>query len=179
MGRASLSPGKRCTKMSLKDRLEAIRKELGNLSQKGASEVFGLGENTWAVYERREKLPQDNVLEMLSGRGFSIDWLISGEGCMKKDQSRIIEQITPRSDISILNQDILESVIEGLEISISRSGRLLKPKQKAKVVSTLYGILHRRHLVRLAGGQPTPVAVEVAEELEPDVVALINLMTED
>lgn len=165
--------------MSLKNRLEAIRKELGNLSQKGASEVFGLGENTWAVYERRSKLPQDDVLEKLSERGFSIDWLISGDGSMKRNQVRVVEQTNRKNDVAILNQDILESVIEGLEISLDRTGKLLRPKQKAKIVSTLYGILHRRHTMRLAGGRPAPVAVEVAEELEPDVVALINLMTED
>lgn len=64
-------------------RLRLIREQLGE-TQRGMSDRFDLGVNTWQVYERMDRLPKDEALIELIKLGVSIDWLITGQGEMSQ-----------------------------------------------------------------------------------------------
>lgn len=72
--------------MSLGKRLKQARESLG-YSQKEMAEKINSYPQTWRVYESDKSVPGGNVLEALSRLGFSVDWLLTGEGEMKRDSS--------------------------------------------------------------------------------------------
>nr|WP_137118277.1 helix-turn-helix transcriptional regulator [Azospirillum argentinense] len=65
------------------DRLAAIRKALGE-TQKTMGTRMGVGTNTWPSLERDGRLPKTETLIKIAEAGFSIDWLVTGEGVMKR-----------------------------------------------------------------------------------------------
>ncbi|MEQ8396456.1 S24 family peptidase [Thalassobaculum sp.] len=69
--------------MSARDRLRIVRERLGE-SQRSMSTRLGLGVNTWSAYERGESMPKSEVLVQLTSLGFSIDWLLIGDGPMMR-----------------------------------------------------------------------------------------------
>lgn len=69
--------------MTVGNRLRAIRAELG-LSQKAMAQHFGLGESGWKDFELRDRAPKGEVLAKLVDMGFSSDWILTGEGEMRR-----------------------------------------------------------------------------------------------
>lgn len=65
------------------ERLKKVRMALG-MSQKEISDRFGLGESTWAKNERAGRLPKTETLSELADLGFSLDWLMTGVGDMRR-----------------------------------------------------------------------------------------------
>ena len=47
------------------------------------SDVLGLGIRTWQTYELGNSLPKAETLNQLSEMGYSIDWLLTGQGPMR------------------------------------------------------------------------------------------------
>ena len=62
-------------------RLRSIRKHLGD-KQAQFGERFGITGSAVSLYEKG-RLPEDEILKELYKLGYSIDWLISGEGHMR------------------------------------------------------------------------------------------------
>jgi phage repressor protein C with HTH and peptisase S24 domain len=54
---------------------------------------FGLGENTWARLEREDRPPKGNVLTELVAVGFSSDWILTGEGEMRRDDPQLAKRL--------------------------------------------------------------------------------------
>lgn len=73
--------------MSVGERLKAIRDSFGD-SQRSMSKRLALGPNVWALYEREGRLPSDDALRALASLGFSIDWLVTGDGAMRAKTHR-------------------------------------------------------------------------------------------
>jgi PAS domain S-box-containing protein len=65
-------------------RLRSIRKHLGD-KQALFGERFGITGSAVSLYEKG-RLPEDEILKELYKLGYSIDWLISGEGHMRLDE---------------------------------------------------------------------------------------------
>lgn len=69
--------------MSLADRLKIARESLG----KGQKEMAGLcnaSYRMWQAYESGENQPKAEVIESLVKLGFNANWLLAGEGEMKR-----------------------------------------------------------------------------------------------
>lgn len=82
--RPSLLPGMRG--MSVSVRLGGIRKFLG-LSQKEMGRRVGVSGTTWQNYELENASPNAHVLAHLSGEGFDINWVLTGEGTMRHEEA--------------------------------------------------------------------------------------------
>ena len=80
----------------MKERLKKIREDLGK-TQKEMSALLSLGEVTWQNYERGVSKPKMALLEKLSQMGYSIRWIMFGDGTMHKDQ---VAESTEYSDFS-------------------------------------------------------------------------------
>lgn len=74
-------------------RLRQIRKDL-RLSQYDIATLTKVSLPTWQNYEYGKNTPSSKVLEILSEKGYSIDWIINNNGFMKKSTS-VKEQINP------------------------------------------------------------------------------------
>lgn len=72
--------------MSISARLGGIRKFLG-LSQKEMGRRVGVSGTTWQNYELENASPNAHVLAHLSGEGFDINWVLTGEGAMRHEDA--------------------------------------------------------------------------------------------
>ena len=115
-------------------RLRLIRERLGE-TQRGMSDRFALGVNTWQVYERMDRLPKDEALIELIKLGISIDWLITGQGDMSQGGGPRHGHSTV--DIILLTQ-VSTAVLELYGIDSDTSGDLPQP---GELIGRIYGRL--------------------------------------
>lgn len=85
--------------MSVSSRLGGIRKFLG-LSQKEMGRRVGVSGTTWQNYELENASPNAHVLARLSGEGFDINWVLTGEGTMRHDDAAPGRQDPGFSDLA-------------------------------------------------------------------------------
>lgn len=69
----------------LQERLKTVRESIGK-SQKEMAEALGVGLKSWQVYEQGGSVPGGNVFESLVRLGFNANWLLTGEGEMRRDR---------------------------------------------------------------------------------------------
>ncbi|PKQ02772.1 MAG: hypothetical protein CVT73_17340 [Alphaproteobacteria bacterium HGW-Alphaproteobacteria-12] len=72
--------------MTVATRLARIRRFIG-LSQKEMGKRVGVSGTTWQNYELENAAPNAHVLARLSGEGFDINWVLTGEGQMRASQA--------------------------------------------------------------------------------------------
>lgn len=72
--------------IKLNNRLKTARESLGK-SQKEMAELLGIGLKSWQVYEQGTSVPGGNVFEALVKLGFNANWLLMGEGEMKRGET--------------------------------------------------------------------------------------------
>jgi transcriptional regulator with XRE-family HTH domain len=87
--------------MSLAERLKQVRESLG-YTQKEMAKAVSVILQTWQVYEAGKSVPGGNVLESLARLGFNVNWILTGEGEMKRGDS---------NQILSLDEDLLASII--------------------------------------------------------------------
>lgn len=71
--------------MALSDRLKQVRSTTGD-TQKNFAKSIGVSARAWQGYEDGDNVPGGNVLEALARLGFSSDWILTGEGSMRKGE---------------------------------------------------------------------------------------------
>ncbi len=69
--------------MTLAERLKLIRESLG-MSQSAMAKAADSSLPSWQGYEAGRNVPGGKVLEALARMGFNINWVLTGEGEMKK-----------------------------------------------------------------------------------------------
>jgi len=74
--------------MSVAERLTRIRRFLG-LSQKDMGKRVGVSGTTWQNYELENAAPNAHVLAHLSGEGFDMNWVLTGQGEMRKSAAAV------------------------------------------------------------------------------------------
>lgn len=83
--------------------MKVIRNDL-SLGQMDAAKRFGVGISTWQRFEAGAGI-KDDVLRALAEEGYNINWLLTGEGPMR------------RSEIEGIPADIAEAAAVGLAAS--------------------------------------------------------------
>lgn len=71
--------------MTLSERLKNMRESLG-LTQKDMAKHLRIASRTWQNYEEGVHEPSWKVLETLGTMGFDMNWLLTGEGEMRRDR---------------------------------------------------------------------------------------------
>ena len=71
--------------MELPDRLKILRGSLG-LSQKALASELGIAVRSWQVYEEGKSVPGGEVFAALTRKGFDANWLLTGEGEMRRGE---------------------------------------------------------------------------------------------
>ncbi|MDV7341011.1 helix-turn-helix domain-containing protein [Terasakiella sp. A23] len=74
-----------CDMQNIADRLKEIRKDLG-IAQEEMAKVVGTKFRTWQRYEAGSSLPKLQYLVTLAEKGYDVNWLLTGEGSIKKVQ---------------------------------------------------------------------------------------------
>ncbi len=72
--------------MSLPERLKLIREELGH-TQKVMAKTLNCSLSALQFYEAGSSVPGGNVLEALARLGFNVNWILTGEGEMRRGGS--------------------------------------------------------------------------------------------
>lgn len=71
--------------MTLPERLKAARESL-RMSQKDMAKAIGIAYTSWLGYEDGANVPGGKVLEALARQGIDLNWLMVGEGEMKRPE---------------------------------------------------------------------------------------------
>ena len=76
---------------TLADRLKAARESLDK-GQKDTADQLGISFRSWQDYELGKSVPGGKVFESLSRLGFNANWLLTGEGPMRRGYEQINEE---------------------------------------------------------------------------------------
>ena len=112
--------------MTIPDRLKKIRESMAK-SQREMSIVIGGSKATWQVYEDGTSVPGGKALEALARQGFNVNWILTGEGTMRREAAN-----------EPLDEELLQAVLEAVEQSLSETGLELRPNKKAQLIKALY-----------------------------------------
>jgi len=66
----------------MKDRLKQVREILGK-SQRDMASLINMSYKGWQQYESGDSIPGGKVLQSLANLGFSVNWILTGEGEMR------------------------------------------------------------------------------------------------
>jgi transcriptional regulator with XRE-family HTH domain len=121
------------------ERFAAIRAALG-LSGIEMSAAAGVNRDTWRRYEAGD-LPNGETLSRLAQLGFSVDWILTGNGPMRlglaeEQAARGIER--PSSPVSA---DLLMQIFEALTRLYSEEKQRLPVPDHARLTAELYNDL--------------------------------------
>ena len=116
------------------DRIKNARESLG-FDQKSFAESIGVSSgSTISRWERGLNFPPADTLAVIQEKyGISVEWIVTGRGSMKGETTR-----TPRVKPPLLDTDVLNQVIVGVEQALAEMGRVLKPEKKAELIILLY-----------------------------------------
>ena len=100
----------------ISDRLKSVRKAIG-VSQKEMDPLLGLGKRSWQRYESDKNVPGSKVIAELARRGFDANWILTGQGEMRRPDAAEYTQnqsagyvlrdaIDPSSDIEAKNEAV-------------------------------------------------------------------------
>lgn len=168
----------------LAGRLKKLADEAGGTT--ALARICGMPQRTMANYTDGKTEPRaSDVVKIAKQTRVRLDWLLIGEGEMRTGYNKDVSQSIPTLPGADPDQpipmipDLLEGTVEGVEIGLERRGIILTPEQKSRMVSALYGINYRRHLIRTAGGTlPMVEGEDTPETMAPDVADLIRLIRE-
>jgi transcriptional regulator with XRE-family HTH domain len=97
--------------MSLPERLKQARETL-RYTQKDLSKAVSVSVQMWRAYEAGSSVPGGNVLEALARLGFNVNWILTGEGEMRRSGSR--NKHESNGEISEYAKQFLLQVIESI-----------------------------------------------------------------
>lgn len=124
-------------------RLKAWRSAL-NLKQEEAAARVGLSKSTYQNYERDERSPAADSLEVLVRAGINANWLLTGEGPMM-----LADLQPPLVVASQINEPALAALLEGA-IGLVREGMTAERACRLAV---------RTYAQALAEGEITPTGI--------------------
>jgi len=79
--------------MSLADRIKTARNYLGK-EQKEIAKLLDISFRSWQDYELGKSVPGGKVFEALARIGFNANWLLTGEGPMRRGEPAPAEQLS-------------------------------------------------------------------------------------
>lgn len=112
----------------LKPRLKKVRESFG-LSQKAMDDHLQIGKNSWQRYESVGQVPGGEVLAKLVEKGINANWLLTGEGEMKRFSQESMGPV----DIPVLERILLRVG----EIEREENADW-EPHLKAKLIAAVY-----------------------------------------
>lgn len=128
--------------MTLADRLKAIRKATGK-SQTTMAKEADSSLPSWQGYEAGKNIPGGNVLEALSRLGYSVDWLLTGEGEMRRGDKAY--SFSKSDDFKKVLLRVLEA-IEAAETLGLCSPSSLAPKERTALVYAM--LVHAESIIK-------------------------------
>ncbi|MGV8059689.1 MAG: helix-turn-helix domain-containing protein [Smithellaceae bacterium] len=123
-------------KLTIADRLKIIRENLSK-SQKEMAHHIGISLPAWQGYELGKNAPGSSVIEELVMLGYNANWILTGTGKMKDEESFFFKNNRPvnHSDSSfMLSHDVLIKYQDSLQEKIPT-------KKHSKLLFTLWKIL--------------------------------------
>lgn len=129
---------KRVDENQIGDRLKQVREYLGD-TQISMAARFGLGTNTWKIYEYEGRLPKTETLLSLADLGVSIDWLLTSEGTMLRAEAGLREARPDEPWVPVMpNLPLLGGCLMAVEGIEQETGRKMGPEEKARAAIRMY-----------------------------------------
>lgn len=125
--------------MSIGDRLRAIRHSW-NFSADEMAKQNGVSRRTWESYERNESAPKSTVLEALVAKGIGPNWLLTGEGTMRRG--------VKDAEGEGANTWLMSRVVDGIQRTYKEVGASLPPASLGELAARIHN-----EIVQLEGGE--------------------------
>lgn len=127
---------------SIGDRLQQIRASL-RLNQREMAEHLGMPPRTYQDHELGKNTQKFAFIQHLVDRGFSADWLLTGDGSMIRPPPPLrglseVPAVPFASKGVAFDQDLLKIVIEEIESVLNEADAELTPDKKAEVIALVY-----------------------------------------
>lgn len=133
----------------LGQRLKAIRRSLKK-SQADMAAYVGCSQKSWQIWESGQNFPGGRTLFTLESLGYSVDWLFTGVGPMRRTPSG-------RMDSPAYPSEAQEKTLKRLIVqftTLSKAEHLrFPPEIQADMIIKAYRVV----LAREARGEPTPI----------------------
>lgn len=137
--------------MDISTRFKMVRESLGH-SQREMAKYLHSSLGALQSYESGKSIPGGNVLETLARLGFNVNWILTGEGEMKRagGQNKPVVKSDSNEEVSEYSKQFLLRVIESILESKNFSGGsigydpyLLSTKEFAVLVYIMYAFFSR------------------------------------
>jgi phage repressor protein C with HTH and peptisase S24 domain len=136
--------------MSLAERLKKVRNSLGK-EQKDVADALGISFRSWQDYEAGKSVPGGKVFESLTKLGFNANWLLTGEGNMRR------EEFDPELDRMVAAADRIDAIHEmlhgkssignALETFGAAEGYVQVPRYKVQASAGGGSVIHSEQIV--------------------------------
>ncbi|HAT50780.1 MAG: helix-turn-helix transcriptional regulator [Nitrospirae bacterium] len=120
----------------MKDRLLQVRKHLGE-TQRGVSQRLALGANSWQVYEQGKSEPGSDLLRKLANLGFDVNWILTGEGSMLRNQPAPTDPHVKDSAYCMTSSDVAIVVYEMSQLIKTRRMTVDDPMKLAILIQAV------------------------------------------
>jgi transcriptional regulator with XRE-family HTH domain len=135
-------------------------------SRKAAAAIAGVDAEQLGRYVKARNKPSfDAIQRLASASGVSLEWLATGRGAMLLEDRENRQQDAAPSSTTALDEAVLASVVEALELFLARRRLSIEPARKADLVIGLYRIMSRR--------SDRPVAETLVDD--PDLADVVSI----
>ena len=118
-------------------RLQEVRASLGK-NKTEMSALVGINRRAWEGYEAGRNFPGGEVFQRLAVLGFDTNWLLTGEGAMKRTDAPAQAAPAAASDI---DEPLLKDIVSAVEIHLDERRITLSPDKKSLLISELYMLM--------------------------------------
>lgn len=120
----------------LPDRLREVRQFLKE-TQKGMARRLGMGDTTWQRYELGSNIPGADVLEQVAALGFSGNWLLTGQGSMRKEEADT-EPAPVQPPRVEMDEELHGRIVEGINAAYKDAGARISARDLGRLAARLH-----------------------------------------
>lgn len=123
-------------------RMARIRQALNLDSDSKLAKVLGLSQKAVSSARTRQQLPSSWIVQIADRFGISADWILFGEGPMKRGEESRKDMETGRElqpgPLRPVRPELLTATIEGVELYMNKHKKYMDPEKKAQLILLLY-----------------------------------------
>jgi transcriptional regulator with XRE-family HTH domain len=144
---------------------QRLRLALRGESVHAFAQRCGIGDSTMRKYMQGSLPGLDTAVVIAKGAGVRLEWLATGEGPMAEGAAPADSPAETVKAAEGVDEDLLQAVVEGIELWLTRSKVTLGPQDKGRLVVLLYRIQARRRREEPLSAEALMTSPDIADIL--------------
>lgn len=125
--------------MTISERMEQIREHLGE-TQEGIAQKLGISRESWRRY-KAGAVPTGEPLLALWNLGFSINWILAGEGAMLAEEAGGVREEAGEYRPPEIDVEFMGRVVDAVAALYKQENVRLPPVDQGRIAGELYNNL--------------------------------------